>query len=95
MAQLGGPRDGALLRHALGLALLDAGDAAAAVAQFRAALDFDADYSAAWKMLGNALAQSGDAEGAGAAWRHGIAAAGRRGDLQAVREMRVFLKRLG
>lgn len=93
-AQLGGPRDGALLRCALGAALLDAGDAAAAVRQFRAALDFDAEYSAAWKLLGEALTRSGDTRAAADAWRHGIAVAEGRGDVQAAREMRVFRKRL-
>ena len=55
-AQLGGPRDGALLRFSLGTALLSHGDAPGAVAAFREAVGFDAKYSAAWKMLGKALA---------------------------------------
>ncbi|HEX5352563.1 MAG TPA: tetratricopeptide repeat protein [Rhodanobacteraceae bacterium] len=94
-AQLGGPRDGALLRYSLGSALLEAGNTTESIAQLRAALDFDAGYSAAWKLLGKACAQSGDAQAAADAWRHGMAAAETRGDVQAAREMRVFLKRLG
>lgn len=94
-AQCGGPRDGALLRYSLGLALLDAGDVAAAVTELRSAVAFDADYSAAWKWLGKALARTGDAEAARDAWRRGMAAAERRGDVQAAREMGVFLKRPG
>lgn len=93
-AQLGGPRDGALLRYSLGSALLDAGDWAEATAQLRAATDFDAHYSAAWKLLGKACLQSGDPGAAAEAWRRGIAAAEARGDLQAAKEMWVFLKRL-
>ncbi|WHZ20302.1 MAG: TPR repeat-containing protein [Rhodanobacteraceae bacterium] len=93
-AQLGGPRDGALLRHALGAALLEAGDAVEAVVQLRAALDFDRDYSAAWKLLGKALAAAGELRAAAEAWQRGIAVAEARGDVQAAREMRVFLKRL-
>lgn len=93
-AQLGGPRDGALLRYSLGTALLEAGDAAEAATQLRAALGFDPEYSAAWKLLGKASAANGDAEAAAAAWRRGIAIAERRGDVQAAKEMRVFLKRL-
>ena len=93
-AQLDGPRDGALLRHSLGTALLDAGDASEAIAQLRAALDFDAGYSAAWQQLGQACLRVGDAPAAADAWRRGIAAADARGDVQAAKAMRVFLKRL-
>ncbi len=92
--QIGGPRDGVLLRYSLGLALMLDGDAREAVWQFRAAVGFDPDYSAAWKLLGKACLQSGDAHAAGEAWRRGIAVAERRGDVQAAKEMRVFLKRL-
>lgn len=93
-AQLGGPRDGALLRYSLGAALFDAGDAAAASVQLRAALEFDANYSAAWKGLGKTCLASGDAAAAADAWRQGITVAEARGDVQAAREMRVFLARL-
>ncbi|HEX5959763.1 MAG TPA: tetratricopeptide repeat protein [Rhodanobacteraceae bacterium] len=93
-AQLGGPRDGALLRFSLGTALLDAADPHAAITELRAALDFDPGYAAAWKLLGKACLQDGDAHAAGAAWRRGVAVAGRNGDVQAAREMRVYLKRL-
>lgn len=93
-ALCGGPRDGAVLRFALGNALLAAGSAADAAAEFRRATEFDPDYSAAWKLLGRALNDSGDAARARQAWSDGIAAAGRCGDVQAQKEMRVFLKRL-
>ena len=93
-AQLGGPRDGALLRYSLGVALLEAGDAGEAMAHLRAAVDFDNTYSAAWKQLGRACLRAGDAHAAADAWRRGIAAAEARGDVQAAKEMRVFLKRL-
>lgn len=90
----GGPRDGALLRMALANALLVVGELAAAVAELRRALEFDPDYSAAWKLLGATLAQAGDADAAGAAYRAGIAVAEKRGDKQALKEMQVFLRRL-
>src|SRR5574337_1020342 len=93
-AQLGGARDGALLRYSLGTALFEAGDAVQAAVQLRAALEFDPDYSAAWKLLGKALVAAGEPRAAAQAWRQGIAAAETRGDVQAAREMRVFLKRL-
>lgn len=92
--QCGGPRDGALLRYALGNALLEAGDAAAAIEEFRHALRFDARYSAAWKLLGKACLAANDRAGAADAWRQGIAAAMERGDKQAEKEMTVFLRRL-
>lgn len=92
--QIGGPRDGALLRFALANALFAAGDAAAAARTAGEALAFDADYTAAWKLRGKALAQSGDHPAAIAAFDAGIRAAEARGDIQAGKEMRVFRKRL-
>jgi len=93
-ALLGGPRDGALLRMSLASALLAAKQHAEAIVELRCALDFDAEYSAAWKQLGRALAESGDTAAAAAAYERGIDAAQRRGDKQAGREMEVFLRRL-
>ena len=91
---LGGPRDGALLRFSLGNEYLKAGDPAAAGNCFRAAVDRYPAYSAAWKALGKALAEAGDAPGARSAYERGIAVAEARGDVQAAKEMKVFLKRL-
>ena len=93
-AQIGGPRDGALLRFSVGNALLATGDAAAAAVAFREAVGFDANYSAAWKLLGKSLLDAGDRAGAAQAWQHGIEAAHARGDVQAAKEMQVFLRRL-
>ena len=93
-AQLGGPRDGALLRYSLGTALLDAGEVAEAALQLRTAIRFDPEYSAAWKSLGKAHLALGDIDAAADAWREGIGVAERRGDVQAAKEMRVFLRRL-
>jgi predicted Zn-dependent protease len=93
-AQCGGPRDGALLRFSLGNALLGDGQPAEAAAELRRALDFDAGYSAAWKLLGKACLAMDDQAGAAEAWRRGIAVAGQRGEKQAEKEMSVFLRRL-
>src|SRR6187431_3678003 len=93
-AMLAAGRDDALLRFSLGMQYLQGGEAARAVEHLRRAVAHDADYSAAWKLLGKALVQAGDATGAAAAYRDGIAAAGRRGDKQAAKEMTVFLRRL-
>jgi Flp pilus assembly protein TadD len=87
-------KDGALLRFGLGNEYLRCGDSAAAVEHLRRAVELDPDYSAAWKMLGKALNAAGRADEARAAWNDGIAAAQRKGDKQALREMQVFLRRL-
>lgn len=92
--QCDGPRDGALLRFSLGNALLGEGEAAAAIMELERALIFDPAYSAAWKLLGKACLDASQPEAAAEAWRHGIAAANRRGDKQAEKEMAVFLRRL-
>lgn len=93
-AQCGGPRDGALLRLALGNALAAAGDPAAASAEFERAVGFDPGYSAAWRALGRSRLAVGLEDAAAAAFERGIVAAEARGDVQAGREMRVFLGRL-
>jgi predicted Zn-dependent protease len=88
------PRDGALLRYSLGNEYLKAGDTAKASTYLRDAVQRDPDYSAAWKLLGKALADMGNAADALEAYRSGIAAAGKKGDKQAGKEMAVFAKRL-
>lgn len=93
-ALLASGKDGALLRFGLGTQYLNAGNAAKAAEHLRAAVAMDPRYSAAWKLLGKALAEGGDREAAIVAYRSGIAAAQERGDKQAAKEMAVFLKRL-
>jgi Tfp pilus assembly protein PilF len=93
-ALLASGKDSALLRFGLGTQYLNAGDAVRAAEHLRAAVAQDPHYSAAWKLLGKALAASGDTDGAREAYRTGIAAAEARGDKQAAKEMGVFLKRL-
>ena len=93
-ALLAAGKDNALLRFGLGLNYLNEGQAARAAGHLRAAVAHDPGYSAAWKLLGRALAESGAAEEAREAYRKGIEAAERKGDKQAAREMGVFLRRL-
>jgi Flp pilus assembly protein TadD len=88
------PRDGALLRFSLGSEFLKAGDIPQAVAQLRLAVAKDPKFSAAWKVLGKALADMGDLGEALTAYRQGIAVAEARGDVQAAKEMKVFARRL-
>ena len=91
---IGTPRDGALLRFSLGNEYFKAGDFANAGLHLREALDRDPAYSAAWKLLGKALAESNRAEAALEAWRKGIAVAEQKGDKQAAKEMTVFARRI-
>jgi len=87
-------KDSALLRFGLGNEYSKAGDPARAAEHFRQAVAFDAGYSAAWKGLGQALAAAGRNEEALAAYREGIAAAEKKGDKQAMKEMQVFARRV-
>lgn len=87
-------RDDALLRFSLGAACLKEDDTDAAVTHLRRAVEHDPGYSAAWKLLGRTYSAAGRSAEAAEAWGLGIAAAEARGDVQAAKEMRVFLKRL-
>jgi Tfp pilus assembly protein PilF len=87
-------RDGAELRLALASQCAAAEEAGTAIEHLRVAVELKPDYSAAWKLLGKLLVQHGDPEAGASAYRSGIRAAESHGDLQAVREMRVFLARL-
>jgi predicted Zn-dependent protease len=88
------PRDGALLRFSLGNEYFKAGDHIKAARYLNDAVEKDPAYSAAWKLLGKALLEAGNAAGALEAYRNGIAAAQKRGDKQAEKEMSVFARRL-
>lgn len=92
-ALLASQGESALLRFGLGNALMDE-DPAAAAEHLRRAVALDPAYSAAWKLLGRALAASGADLQAREAYAQGISVAEQRGDVQAAKEMRVFLKRL-
>jgi Tfp pilus assembly protein PilF len=87
-------QDSPLLRYSLGLEFLKAGDYLAAIDHLRQAVDQNPGYSAAWKALGEAHAAAGSPERAAEIYELGIAAAHKNGDIQAAREMGVFLKRL-
>jgi predicted Zn-dependent protease len=86
--------DGALLRYSLGLEHHKAGQLGDARTHLERAVALDPGYSAAWKLLGKVCAEAGDAGAAMSAYRTGVAAAERKGDVQAAKEMRVFLARL-
>jgi tetratricopeptide (TPR) repeat protein len=91
---IAGGRDGPQIRLALAARCSADGEQDAALAHAEVAVSLDPDYSAAWKMVGGLRAQLGRAREAVEAYRKGIAIAEKRGDQQAAKEMRVFLKRL-
>lgn len=93
-AMLAAGRDNALLRFSLGNEHLKLGAPAKAAEHLRRAVEQDPNYSAAWKLLGRALAESGALADALAAYRQGIAVAEARGDKQAAKEMGVFARRI-
>jgi predicted Zn-dependent protease len=94
-ALLAAGKDSALLRFSLGMHYAGAGgDPRRAVEHLRAAVAQDAEYSAAWKLLGKALGDCGLQSEAMDAYRRGIEVAERKGDKQAAKEMSVFLRRL-
>lgn len=91
---VGTPRDGALLRYSLGLEYRKSGDLERAIGHLRESVSRDPLYSAAWKALGQSLAEARRDDEALEAYRQGIAAAERKGDKQALKEMTVFARRL-
>ena len=94
LALLAGGRDSPLLRFSLGNEYLKRGDAAKAVEHLQQAVALDPKYSAAWKLLGKALADAEAWSEALAAYQQGIAVAEARGDKQAAKEMGVFARRI-
>ncbi|WXL25925.1 tetratricopeptide repeat protein [Ectopseudomonas mendocina] len=86
--------DNALLRFGLGKACLDEGSLALAAEHLQRCVDFDPKYSAAWKLLGQALNKLERYDDARSAWSRGLEAAQEKGDKQSEKEMTVFLKRL-
>lgn len=93
-SMLAAGRDNALLRFSLGNEYLKQGAAAKAAEHLRRAVEHDPNYSAAWKLLGKALAEIEAWSDALAAYRQGIAVAEARGDKQAAKEMGVFARRV-
>lgn len=93
-SMLAAGRDNVLLRYSLGNEYFKLGQFAIARTHLEAALAFDPRYSAAWKLLGKTLAEAGELPQALETYRRGIAAAQEKGDLQAVKEMQVFARRI-
>ncbi len=87
-------QDNALLRYTLGSICLKEKRFEAAAEHLQRALEMDEQHSASWKLYAKALAELGRTDEAITAYDKGIAIAEAKGDVQAVKEMRVFRKRL-
>ena len=87
-------KDNALLRFSLGNEYMKLNDPQTAAQHLQQAVKHDPDYSAAWKVLGKALNDSGHLAEALDAYRLGVVVAEKKGDKQAAKEMTVFAKRI-
>ena len=87
-------QDSLILRFGLAQALLKEDQPAQAIKHLVQALEFDAEYSAAYKLLGKAYALTDQITLAIQTYEKGIAVAQSKGDIQAAKEMTIFLKRL-
>lgn len=86
--------DDPVTRIGLASAYLEAGQAEDAIREFEETIRLKPDYTAAHRGLGRALEKAGRIEDARAAYRKGIEVGHATGDLQTIKEMEVFLKRL-
>lgn len=93
-ALLASGRDSPDLRFALAGAYLKAGDAERAISHAGLAVRMKPDYSAAWRLLGQAQVAAGKDKDAAVSFERGIQVAEQAGDRQVAREMQVFLRRL-
>ena len=82
------------VRFGLASAYLAAGQAENAVIEYRETIRLKPDYSAAHRGLGRALERTGQTAEAIIAYKQGLEVATKNGDLQTVKEIEVFLRRL-
>lgn len=87
-------QDNALLRYTLGMEYSKQEDYIKAAMHLSKALEFDPNYSVAWKSLGKVLTAQDKIAEAIEVYEKGIIVAENKGDKQAAKEMQVFLKRL-
>jgi len=93
-ALLANGQDSASLRFALANGYFAREDAGSAARHARAAIKMDPEYSAAWRLLGQALVLLGQLDDAARTFERGIEVAQQNGDRQVQKEMQVFLKRI-
>jgi Tfp pilus assembly protein PilF len=93
-ALLAAGQDSASLRFALANHYLKDGDAAHAIEHAEVAVSLDPNYSAAWRLLGQAQVSANRPDDAALSFERGIVVAKKTGDRQVEKEMQVFLGRL-
>jgi len=93
-AMLARGQDSEMLRFTLGNAYFADKDYIEAIAHFREAVAQKPDYSAAWKMLGRALAANEELSEALTAFDSALEVAEANGDIQTVKEATVFRRRV-
>ena len=87
-------QDNLLLRFGIAQELLKTNEHAEAIVHLQRALVMDPSHSASRKILGKAYTATGKIDEAIKNYRKGIKIAEQEGDIQAAKEMKVFLKRL-
>lgn len=87
-------QDNALIHYSLGNEYLRAKKFPEAIRHLNRAVELDPGYSAAWKLYGKALSGNNRINEAIKVFEKGMAVAEKKGDVQAAKEMKVFLKRL-
>ncbi len=87
-------QDSAMLRFGLGSAYFNEKAYQKAIPHLKSCIEQDADYSAAYKLLGRSLIATGANEDARGYLEKGLMIAHAKGDKQTEKEISVFLKRL-
>ncbi len=93
-AMLARGQDNEMLRYTLGNAYFVESEFDKAIEHLQQAVLLKPDYSAAWRVLGRALAGNGQLREAKAAFDQGEQVAEANGDKQAAKEINVFRKRV-
>lgn len=86
--------DNPMLHYTIGALFLKEGSPEQAVDHLQKAVVLNSTHSASWKLYGKALTKLDRLEQAAKAYKKGITVAESLGDIQAAKEMKVFVKRL-
>lgn len=86
--------DNELIRYSLGNEYFKQNDFEQSIIHLKKAIEHKPSFSAAWKLFAKALTENEQNNEAIVAYEKGINIAEENGDIQSVKEMRVFLKRL-
>lgn len=87
-------QDSALIHYSLGNEYRREKKFAHAITHLARAVELEPGYSAAWKMYGKSLSENNQINDAIRVFAQGIIVAEKKGDVQAAKEMKVYLKRL-